>query len=263
MRRLLKSEDFRCDARGVALTEFCIVIPVVLIFFMSMLQYVEILQTAQLGDYAAYVAARAYSVRFKAAAQPDNYTPMQAAQDAAEMALAPAASLTPLPVPGLSSLESGLGQLLSLMGSSNAKAFGVGYTNAKLLFAFGGVFQTPKETQVGSHYEEQVAINYPQQINVPGLASLWNMLGENGQQPSLISDPEQYLQDIEAEAETGQSSASAMSVSLVKLGNQTDYELEWLTGMPYINIPCNARAGSEVWSGKQVAADSSPGPYTN
>ncbi len=50
------------DEGGQALTEFVIVIPVILLFFFSMVQYFSIVQASQLGNYAAFVAARVYAV---------------------------------------------------------------------------------------------------------------------------------------------------------------------------------------------------------
>ncbi len=61
MKRRLEKTGFFQDERGVALTEFVIVFPVVMLLFLAMLQYSEIVQAAQLGNYAAYVAARSYT----------------------------------------------------------------------------------------------------------------------------------------------------------------------------------------------------------
>ncbi len=51
-------EDVILDDGGQALTEFVIVIPIVLLFFFAMVQYFSIVQATQLENYAAFVAAR-------------------------------------------------------------------------------------------------------------------------------------------------------------------------------------------------------------
>jgi hypothetical protein len=252
-----KWKGLRRDESGVALTEFCIVIPVILILFMSMLQYLIILQTAQLGDYAAYTAARSYSVRAKADNQPDGVSAVDAARRSAAMALGPAARLANF---GSGVAGSWLNGIEGLMGGSSLSSYVGGCAIADALLNLSGVFPQPQVVAVGSHFQAVVAINYPQQINVPGLASLWNMLGENGPQPSLLNSPSQYMETLEGEAETGQS-ASSMAVSLAKTGNAAIYGLEWTTGMPYVNIACNAQTGCEEWSGTLKQSVDSPPAY--
>ncbi len=51
------------DDRAQALAEFVLVIPVILLLFMLILQYFVVVQVTQLGNYAAYAAARVHAVR--------------------------------------------------------------------------------------------------------------------------------------------------------------------------------------------------------
>ena len=51
------------DDGGQAMTEFVIVIPIILLFFFAMLQYFANVQASQLANYAAFVSARVYAVR--------------------------------------------------------------------------------------------------------------------------------------------------------------------------------------------------------
>ena len=123
----LKVGNFYRDDSGVALTEFCIAIPVVLLFFLAMLQYLIIAETYQLSGYAAYVAARSFAVRAKADQQPDGYAPQDAARYSAAMALAPAARLA---TGGSGTLGTGLSALQGLMGGGDFSSFTYGFAVA-------------------------------------------------------------------------------------------------------------------------------------
>ncbi|MDR3457095.1 MAG: pilus assembly protein [Verrucomicrobiae bacterium] len=149
------------DERAVALTEFAIVMPVVLLFFLVMLQYFAALRAAQLGNYAAYVAARSYAVRHS---QPDALT-------AAAMALAPTAKF----VPGEAGGGGGSGILSQVMGDK-AGDYAAGLAAAYVRLQ-GNAFSAKKDPINGSSLQQaSVVINYPQPIYAPGLKPLWNML---------------------------------------------------------------------------------------
>jgi Flp pilus assembly protein TadG len=226
MNRRLKSEGIVKDDKGVALTEFVIVIPIVLLFFFAILQFFEIVQAAELGNYAAYVAARSYSVRAQAATQPDSYSPQDAAKYAASMALAPVAQL----VSGGSS-SGGLNlSALSSLASGDITKLGYGSGVAYGLLSIGGF--SASTTSIGSHQQAVVAINYPQQINVPGFASLWNLV-----------------------------SGSDINSSLQPLGNIKTLGMSILSGTPYINVPSQCSTGCEKWSGVAQQANSSPAKW--
>ena len=228
MKRRLEKTGFFQDERGVALTEFVIVFPVVMLLFLAMLQYSEIVQAAQLGNYAAYVAARAYSVRAAADNTPDSFSAQSAAQFSAAMALAPVASLIN---GGSGGIGSGLSALSSLMGGGKFGQFTKGFGIAYVILSVGGTFSASTNS-VGSLTSADVTINYPQQINIPAFSAIWNFVaGDN------------------------------ITTSLLPLDNGMSLGLSFLTGMPFINIPSKCSTGCEEWSGTMKEADSSPAKY--
>lgn len=214
MNRRLKSEGIIKDDKGVALTEFVIVIPIVLLFFFAILQYYVIVRTAQMANYAAYVAARSYSVRAAADQAPDSYSAQSAAQSAAAWALAPVSDVSGLP------------------GSSGSDfiTLGKNFAHAYVILSLGG-FQASTNA-VGSHISADVAINYPQPINVPVFSSIWNFV-------------------------TG----GNINTSMLPLNNGTSLGLSILSGTPYINIPSKCSTGCEEWSGKMQEKNPDPPKY--
>ena len=229
------------DDRGVALTEFVIVIPIILLLFLAMLQYFEIVQSAQLGNYAAYAAARSYSVRILAKNAPDGYSADSAAKYSAALALAPVAGLASVSSGSMggglgSSLSSGLSSLSSVMGSDKFGKLIKGAGMAGFFLSLPNAFSANKGT-VGSLDSSQfasadIAINYPQQINLPVFSYIWNFLG-----------------------------GTKIDVSMWPEDNATALGLSLLTGMPYVNIQSKCSTGCEAWSGKMKSADSSPAKY--
>src|ERR1043166_223825 len=91
-RRVVKPGSIFNNDRGQALTEMAIIIPVVLLTFLAMVQQFDIIRSAQLGNYAAYVAARSYAVHH---AQDKENKAQTLAFSAASMALAPISHLAP------------------------------------------------------------------------------------------------------------------------------------------------------------------------
>jgi len=153
------------DDQGVALTEFAIVIPVLLLVFFAILQYFDIARAAQLGNYAAYVAARSYAVLHDE----------DQARRAAALALAPSArpvlgELT-IPDPSFLSLQSAP---LALMLGADAVKFFMGASTAEGRLQ-GGNFQVSTSGS-GTSEQVQVEINYPQPMNLPGLKAVWNLV---------------------------------------------------------------------------------------
>jgi len=88
MKRLTLQWNAVRDDGGQALTEFVIVIPIMLLFFFAMLQNFADFQASQLGNYAAFMAARVYSVDDAV----DSGGSQQKALRAASWAMAPVAS---------------------------------------------------------------------------------------------------------------------------------------------------------------------------
>ncbi len=77
------------DERGQGLVEYVLVIPLLLISFFALLQIGHMNQVAQLGNYAAYCAARVYCVRAKWDKNQDQAKAEEYCKDAACMAYAP------------------------------------------------------------------------------------------------------------------------------------------------------------------------------
>ena len=166
-----------------ALTEFVLIIPVVLLFFFVMIQSVVILLTSQLCNYAAYVAARSYSVHENIEG-PAGATTI--ATRAAALALAPGARLVPgevfgLPVGTLSSLLPDWvpGRCVAELGEGWWVAENIRLNNS---VGGGGVICTEKRKPD----QVDVDLSYPQPIFIPGLAELWAFVaGDKGIHHSL------------------------------------------------------------------------------
>ena len=67
------------DTEAQALTEFALVIPVVLMMFLTIIQYMMVVHALQLGNFAAYAASRAYAVNIVGGSDADNKAMMAAA----------------------------------------------------------------------------------------------------------------------------------------------------------------------------------------
>jgi hypothetical protein len=160
--------------KGQALTEFTIVIPVVLLFFFGILQYFEVVKASQLANYAAYVAARVYAVR---AAVDGDDAAKEMATKAAAMAMAPVAKLVPGEVAGFggSFAQALPADFPGLLGG--VAKLGEGYLVASALrlnTQVGG--GSVKITTSGNPKQVDVEVNYPQPVYVPGLAELWKIV---------------------------------------------------------------------------------------
>ena len=252
MEKCQQCEGVIRDDRAVALTEFCIVMPVILFFFLAILQYFEFVRVSQMANYAAYVSARSYAVL---------HTESDA-RLAASLALAPVAnnvSLSSLPIPGISSLLQDLGNLIPggkgvvryANGLANAYFFlwlgnnfsvttnsvaitssssGGGFANLVGGLAGGSPWQSPDSvTQVN------VSINYPQFINIPGLRGLWMMLGSRDYSAwdhSTLYRKFQYYNQMYQLAD---------GTSSVGIG------LSMLLADGCVNIPARCSTGYELW----------------
>jgi hypothetical protein len=237
------------DDRGVALTEFCIVIPIILLCFFAMLQYFAVVQASQLGNYAAYEAARVYAVR--AAVDPnDAYAK---AQTAAERVLAPIARPVPgepgyglfnLPVLNLGPLSELLGQN-AVYAANYAK--GLAYVSLFRLQPniLGGSVNI---TTNGTPTQVNAAINYPQPVFIPGLAGIWDLVTGERIYHSLLP----LSQGLNANSLPGVllPFLSFYDQAQEQLA-QFNYQLPSLPFIiyPYINVQSKCSMGCEAWSG--------------
>ncbi len=176
---------FKAD-EAQAMTEYVIVLPVVLLVFFAAVQTMAIAQTVQMVNYAAFASARSYATEY-AKFQRDNGLGTDqhtAAQDRAFlvacMALAPV-STGQNPNPGYTTLPDEIpGGFLNLRNvasddripQSVMEGFAVAYTYRVKDFQA----QLINGTADSSRATVRVTFNYKLPLLVPGLAEMWNYL---------------------------------------------------------------------------------------
>jgi len=255
------------DEGGQALTEFVIVIPILLLFFFAMVQYFSIVQATQLGNYAAFVAARVYAVN----ASYDTNA-LASAQKAAAIAIAPVARPVYDEIGGatgvgntISGITSWAQQLAQSSGSelaTEALDFGEGYVMAQYVrfnsdLLGGSVSCSLTNFTSSSPTQVVVSIDYPQPIFVPGLTSLWKFLGGtniygalSAQSAGLTGIPK-YLLPLYAGNSSIQSDVSELSQYDSGLGSTIQNFISGLPTvlLPYVNIQSECSIGYSDWSG--------------
>ena len=236
------------DDGGQAMTEFVIVIPIILLFFFAMLQYFATVQASQLANYAAFVSARVYAVR----ASVDPKDAQSKALMAASMVMAPVASPMPGEIPVV-------GDDLGMVNSTLSQYIPAGLTKyfEGLAFAYFVRFQVLGGSVSNTVNGNQVdcTISYPQPIYVPGLSAMWNMLStdktktintdtltlENGL-GGLVKG-QQSINQIQSEA------GSAVSEFNKIFGTSISIPTMPQVLLPYINIQAKCSLGYSGWSG--------------
>jgi hypothetical protein len=259
------------DEGGQALTEFVIVIPIVLLFFFAMVQYFSIVQATQLGNYAAFVAARVYAV-----SESCDTNAAAEAQQAASLALAPIARPVVNEIGGDTAFGSDVNQIESLLQSigntttlgSDILDYGEGYVMAQEVRFNGdllGGSVTCSLTNYNSGPQQvNVTINYPQPIYMPGLESLWKFLGgtniyaaTSSQAAGLTGVPAKLLPFYAGDSSV-QSDAQELSQYDSGLGSSVQSFLSGLPTvlLPYINVQSECSIGYSAWSGTPRMPDS-------
>jgi hypothetical protein len=255
------------DEGGQALTEFVIVIPIILLFFFAMVQYFSIVQSTQLGNYAAFEAARVYAVQ----ASVNSTNADSDALIAASICMSPVARPVPGEIGGtyLSDVQNLGNDVVQFL---NGIIPGAGYIvegypmaryvryNSDLL---GGSvscsitnFDSTSPTQV------VVNINYPQPLYIPGLAELWKFVGDktniySGTQSlaSGLTGLPKYLLPIYAGSVPGQDYINDISQYDSSLGNSLSSDETSLLNdlpvvlLPYVNVQSECAIGYCNWSG--------------
>jgi hypothetical protein len=272
------------DEGGQALTEFVIVIPIILLFFFAMVQYFSIVQATQLGNYAAFEAARVYSVQ--ASLNSTN------AEDYGTKAAAIAMSPVARPVPGeiggsyLSSLQN-LGNDVTTFLNGIIPGAGnivMGYPMAKYVrynsdLLGGSVSFCVTNFNSSSPTQVVVNISYPQPLYIPGLAELWKFVGNKANiyagttnLASGLTGIPKYLLPLYAGNAPGSEyindlsqydSSVANSLSSAENSLLSDLPVVLL---PYVNIQSECAIGYYNWSGIVRDPDSvtdSQGSTTN
>src|ERR1700733_3658553 len=228
----LEHERLIRDDRAVALTECAIIMPVVLLFFLAILQYFEFVRDSQMVNYAAYVAARTYAVQ--AAVNPSGAS--YDANKAAVMALAPISdnlSLIGL-IPGAGGAMSGISSFFSTLSSAVPGAgnyvTGLASAEASLYGNFTCVSNgVPGNSSLG---EVNVTINYPQVINIAGFAGLWGITGGNG---------------IWGTIGLGQYAFNYQMYQLANGLTTIDKAISFIPGTGVVNIPGECTLEYETW----------------
>jgi hypothetical protein len=239
------------DDRAQALTEYVIIIPIVLLFFFAFLQYFAIVRASQLANYAAYAAARSYAVHDSV---DGDSTAADVAKKAASLAMAPVAGLAAGEAAGLPFSPSSLIPSDFPSGLSGLANIALGYATAYYVrfdgtIGGGSVNCTNEGTQTepdGSNPPKQVdvTINYPQPIFLPGLAEAWSIVAGDGLYNSmkplrqgLTGIPGTALPAIES-YEQAQQTMKQFDVYLPNLP---------FTFFPYVNVQAKCSIGYEDW----------------
>jgi Flp pilus assembly protein TadG len=257
------------DEGAAALTEFVIVIPVVLLFFLAVLQYFVVVRTSQLCNYAAYCAARVYAVQAAVDSSPEKEQAYAKAKNAAAIALSPVSHLVPGEIAGKnlrlsrSSQEPGA-QLVALAEGWLTARY------VRLNPKFGG---SVKIETGGSPLQVNVEINYPQPIYIPGLAELWGIVGGGGKikqdlrplreglawltgaslnaQQEVESRIERLYQEIPPIFQKIPGISASLEEFKSTIGNYVgdliDEATERLLPFPYINVRAKCSMGYEDW----------------
>jgi hypothetical protein len=249
------------DEGGQALTEFVIVIPIVLLFFFAIVQYFSIVQATQLSNYAAFEAARVYAV----SGAIDTNAPSEA-QYAASIAMAPVARPVPGEIGGNTfvgtSVDSLENDISSLSGGSSIVSDAADYCEGYFMANYvrfnssllGGSVTVTNE---GSPAQVDVTISYPQPVYIPGLAGLWNFVG-HGNIYSSLSPNAQGLTGISGQLlpiYAGNSSLQNFSSELSQYDSGAANSLNSLISslptvlLPYVNIQSKCSMGYSSWSG--------------
>ena len=235
------------DARGQAITEFAIIMPIVLLFFLAILQYLQVFRASQHVNYAAFAAARSYAVHASVDGA-DEAT--RVALDAAALALAPVARAVPREFLGVSSFTSD---------GSPAMALLEGFLTARYVRLnpdLGGGSMTISRTRHAKNSPEQVnvEINYPQPIYIPGLAELWNYVGHGSEIGADLSDlndglfgpiaiPDRILESFPSELKK-------LFPGIVDAAKTYIYSVSRKFMYPYVNVRGKCAIGYSDWGRK-------------
>ncbi len=209
------------DDHAQAMTEFVIVIPVILLVFFLMIQYFSIVQASQMGAYAAYCAGRVYAVRASWDTNAMDY-----AEKAACLAYAPVTKLAPGEAPGSDYVGNLANEFTGVLPGvlGDAAKLAEGYFLAKYVrlneYVGGGSISISKG---GDPEAVNVELNYAYPIFVPGLRNLWELTGGE----------------------------KNMKEDLKSLGEDLPwiYALKVASPYPYMNVRSRCAMGYEDWSG--------------
>jgi len=234
------------DDRAQSLTEFAVVIPIILLLFFAMLQYIAVVQAYQVGNYAAYVAARSYAVHAALSIHEtgNDDRAVDFATSAASMALAPIARLMPGEIKALGYDPSDF----ELTGSPLEKLL-KGYFTARYLRLNSDVLGGGISIQTsGTPKQVDVEINYPQPIYVPGLVELWNLVAGEKIFTSLETMREGLGGVPKTYGEYQQLREQGQSLAGFDIPDELD---EYLSLCPHVNVRSKCSMGYEDWGAEE------------
>ncbi len=246
MNVLKKSRGILKDERAQSLTEFAVVIPIILLLFFAMLQYLAVVQAHQLGNYAVYAAARSYAVHAALSIHEtgNDERAKDFALSAAAMVLAPIATLMPGETEAL-----GYDPTEFQLTGTHLEKLATGYFVAKNLRLSSSILGGSLSISTGGDPKQvNVTMNYPQPIYVPGLVELWNYVaGEKiftameSLRAGLEGVPKSYG-TYQMAKEQG-ADVSGMEIS--------DALAEYLILCPHINVRSKCSMGYEEWGAEE------------
>jgi len=188
------------DERAQAMTEYVIMIPIIILVFSAALQTMFVAQAAQLANYAAFTAARSYATKYSQFKRNDASTAHDEAMDKAQIA----ATLVMAPVS-----HAVMGESVSLFQPLRTAAAGAGQAVESFYgvlegFTIAFIFRMkefnitqPNPSDVDDGAIITCTFDYMCPLAIPGLAEMWNYL-EDYNDPPTGTDSEYFDDSFEA-----------------------------------------------------------------
>lgn len=190
MKPLLKIRRLGADERAQAMTEFVIVIPLVLFLFFAMLQTMMMAKASQLSNYAAFAAARSYATSFS-----KFFGETEDGNEAHDKALERAKNTALLVMAPISHAQAGEALPLWRPMRNNVKGmpqvvqqfYGLaeGYVTA-MIFRMKGFTLNLSGGADDPKSVVKVSFDYVMPISIPGFAEMWNYLRIRDKSASML-----------------------------------------------------------------------------
>jgi hypothetical protein len=190
MNLLRKARRIGSDERAQAMTEFVIVIPLVLFLFFAMLQTMMLAKASQLSNYAAFAAARSYATSFSkffgesGDGNDAHDKATERAKNTALLVMAPishaqAGEALPIWRPLRNSVKNQSQKVQELYGLAE------GYVTA-MIFRMKGFNLTLSGGADDPKSVVRVNFDYLMPISIPGFAEMWNYLRVRDKSASML-----------------------------------------------------------------------------
>jgi hypothetical protein len=193
------------DCRAQAITEFVLIIPIVLLMFLAAIQTMVVARCAQMCNYAAFAAARSFATghaKFERDGAADPYAEARKrAHLVACMAVAPVSKATRPPTTGFSEAPDGIFNLELTPSGALAGTSVPNHLRQQILEGFVvaltmrvhdfSVEPAPAALETSSSKEEvTVSFRYMVPVTLPGLMEIWNWLEDFRPDYDLTEDLE-------------------------------------------------------------------------